>query len=76
MVGNLKKLSITFMQTTFPDSIVRLHKNRIQPKLFQIPNCVETLSWNSNISQTRSDIEVILDELERHLGLVIPIKIS
>ena len=34
MVGNLKKLSATFIQTTFPDSVVRLLKNRIQPKLF------------------------------------------
>ena len=34
MVGNLKKLSTTFIQTTFPDSVVRLLKNRIQPKLF------------------------------------------
>ena len=34
MVGNLKKLSTTYIQTTFPDSVVRLLKNRIQPKLF------------------------------------------
>ena len=34
MVGNLKKLYTTFIQTTFPDSIVRLLKKRIQPKLF------------------------------------------
>ena len=34
MVGNIKKLSTTFIQTTFPDSVVRLLKNRIQPKLF------------------------------------------
>ena len=34
MVGNLKKLSITFIQTTIQDSVVTLLKNRIQPKLF------------------------------------------
>ena len=34
MVGKLKKLSTTFIQTTVPDSVVRLLKNRIQPKLF------------------------------------------
>ena len=28
------KFSTTFVQTTFPDSVVRLLKNRIQPKLF------------------------------------------
>ena len=32
MVGNLKKLSITFIQTTFLDSVIRLIKNRTQPK--------------------------------------------
>ena len=35
MVGKLKKLSTTFIQTTCPDSIVNLLKNRIQPKLFR-----------------------------------------
>ena len=34
MVGNLKKFSMTFIQITYPDSVVRLLKNRIQPKLF------------------------------------------
>ena len=34
MVGKLKKLSTTCIQITFPDSVVRLLKNRIQPKLF------------------------------------------
>ena len=44
MVGKLKNLSTMFIQTTFPDSVVRLLKNSIQPKLFQIPACAETLS--------------------------------
>ena len=34
MVGNIKKLSTTFIETTFPDSVVRLLKNRKQPKPF------------------------------------------
>ena len=37
MVGKLKKLSTTFIQTTVPDSVVRLLKNRIQLKLFLDP---------------------------------------
>ena len=28
MVGNIKKLSTTFIQTTIPDSVVRLHKKQ------------------------------------------------
>ena len=76
MVGNLKKFSTTFIQITCPDSIVRLLKNTIKPKLFQILDYAETLTWNSHISQTRSDIGVILEALERYLSLVIPIKIS
>ena len=74
MVGNIKKLSTTFIQTTFPDYVVRLLKNMIQPKLFQILDCAETLIWNSHISQSRSDIGVILEESERYLSLVIPTK--
>ena len=34
MVGNIKKLYTTFIQTTFQDSVIRLLKNKIQPKLF------------------------------------------
>ena len=34
MVRKLKKLYTTFIQTTSPDSVVRLLKIRIQPKLF------------------------------------------
>ena len=44
LVGKLKKLYTTFIQTTFPYYVVRLLKNRIQPKLFQIPDCAEILS--------------------------------
>ena len=76
MIGNIKKLSTTFIQITCPDSVIRLTKNRTQPKLFQIPYCTETSTSNSYISQTRSDIGVIPEALEIYLSLVIPIKIS
>ena len=76
MVGNLKKLYTTFIQTTCSDSVVRLLKNRTQPKLFQILDCTETSTWNRYISQTRLDVGVILEALERYLSIVIPIKIS
>ena len=42
MVRNIKKLATTFIQTTFPNYVVRLLKNRIQPKLLQILDCAET----------------------------------
>ena len=74
MVGNIKKLYTTFIQTTFPDSVVRLLKNRTQPKLFQILDYAETSTRNNYISQTRSDIGVIPEALEGYLSLVFPIK--
>ena len=42
MVGNLKKLSTTFIHNTCPDSVVMLSKNSLQPKLFQILDCAKT----------------------------------
>ena len=74
MAGNLIKLYTTFIQTTCLDSIVRLLKNRIQPKLSQIPDYTETSTSNSYIYQTRSGIGVILEALEIYLSLVAPIK--
>ena len=47
MVGKLTKFSTTFIQTTFPDSVVRLLKNRLQPKLFPDPR----LCRNFNLKQ-------------------------
>ena len=76
MVGNIKKLSTPFIQTTCPDFVFSLLKNRTQPKLFQISDCVETSTWNSYIYQTRSGMGVILEALEIYLSLLIPIKIS
>ena len=76
MVGKLKKLSTTFIQTTFPDSVISWLKNRTQPKLLEILDCVETSTWNSYISQTRSDIGVIPEALERYLSVVISRKNS
>jgi hypothetical protein len=76
MVGNLMKLSTTFIQTPRSDSVVKLMKNKAQQKLFQIPDCAETLTCDNYISQTRSDKKVIPVAFERCLSLVSLIKIS
>jgi hypothetical protein len=76
MVGNLMKLSTTFIQTPRSDSVVKLMKNKAQQKLFQIPDCAETLSCDNYISRTRADKKVIPVEFERCLSLVSLIKIS
>jgi hypothetical protein len=76
MVGNLMKFSTTFIWTPRSDSVANLMKNKAQQKLFQIPDCAETLTCDSYISQTRSDKKVILVEFEKYLNLVSLIKIS
>jgi hypothetical protein len=76
MVGNLMKFSTTFIWTIRPDSVVNLMKNKAQQKLFQIPDCAETLTCDSYISRTRSDNKVILVTFKRCLSLVSLIKIS
>jgi hypothetical protein len=76
MVGKLMKLITTFIQTTSSDSVVKLMKNKAQQKLFQIPDCAETLTCNSYISRTKSDKKVIPVAFERCLSLVSLIKIS
>jgi hypothetical protein len=76
MVGKLMKFSTTFIWTIRPDSVVKLMKNKAQQKLFQIPDCIETLTCDSYISRTRSDKKVILVAFERFLILVSLIKIS
>jgi hypothetical protein len=76
MVGKLMKLSTTFIWTIRPYSVVNLMKNKAQQKLFQIPDCAETLTCDSYISRTRSDKKVIPVEFERCLSLVSLIKIS
>jgi hypothetical protein len=50
-------------------------KNKAQQKLFQIPDCAETLTCDSYISRTKSDKKVIPVEFERWLSLVSLIKI-
>jgi hypothetical protein len=76
MVGKLMKFSTTFIWTIRPDSVVKLMKNKVQQKLFQIPDCAETLTCDSYISRTRSDKKVIPVTFERCLSLVSLIKIS
>jgi hypothetical protein len=76
MVGNLMKSSTTFIWTIRPDSVVKLMKNKVQQKLFQIPDCAETLTCDSYISRTRSYKKVILGAFESFLSLVSLIKIS
>ena len=47
MVGKLTKFSTTFIQTTFPDSVVKLLKNGYNRNCSQIPDCAE----NFNLKQ-------------------------
>ena len=78
MVGNFKKLSTTFIQNTCPDSVVTLLKNRIQPKLFLIPDRAETFilkQWYL-INQIRyegesRDIGNILNSSYSHKNFII-----
>jgi hypothetical protein len=65
MVGKLMKFSTTFIWTIRPDSMVKLMKNKAQPKLLQISDCTETLTCDSYISRTRSDKKVIPVAFER-----------
>jgi hypothetical protein len=76
MVGKIMKFPITYIWTIRPDSVVKLMKNKAQQKLFQIPDCAETLTCDSYISRTRSDNKVIPVAFERCLSLVSLIKIS
>jgi hypothetical protein len=76
MVGKLMDFSTTFIWTIRPDSVVKLMKNKAQQKLFQIPDCAETLTCDSYIYRTRSDKKVIPVEFERCLSLVSLIKNS
>jgi hypothetical protein len=53
MVGKLMKLSAMFIKITFPDSIVKLAKNRGQQRLLRIPDSTETPIYNSHFSQPK-----------------------
>ncbi len=70
------KFPTTSIYTIRPDSVVKLMKIKAQQKLFQIPDCAETLTCDSYISRTRSDKKVIPVAFERCLSLVSLIKIS
>ena len=67
MVGKLKKLSTTCIQITFPDSVVRLLKNRIQPKLF--PD--SRLHSNFNLKQRYLTNQIRYGGDSRGIGKVI-----
>jgi hypothetical protein len=47
------KFSTTFIWTLRSDFVAKLMKNKVQQKLFQIPDCAETLTCDSYISWTR-----------------------
>jgi hypothetical protein len=79
------KFSTTFVQNTFLDSKVRLDKNRLnskvrlgknrpQSKLFQNSDSTNTSTCNSYISQTVTDMKVILVAYERQRSLLSSIK--
>ena len=76
MVGKLRKLSTTFIDITFPDSVVKLVNNRGQQRVLRIPDNAETPTCNSYISQTRTDKKMILTARERYSSLLLPIKNS
>ena len=76
MVGKTRKLSTKFIKITFPDSVVKLAKNRGQQRLLRILDNTKTPTCNSHISQTRTDKKMILAVRERYNSLLFPIKIS
>ena len=67
MVGKTKKLYTTFVQTTFLDSIVRLLKNRIQPKLF--PD--SRLRRNFNLKQIYLTNQIKIEGDSRGIGNIL-----
>jgi hypothetical protein len=60
----------------FPDSDVKVVKNREQPKLFQVSNSAETSTSNGHNSQAKTDIRLIPAANERYRSLVVLIKFS
>ena len=71
-----KKLSTTFIQTTFQDSVVTLLKNRIQPKLFPDSRLHRDFNLKQRYLTNQIRYGGDLEALERYLSLVIPTKIS
>ena len=67
MVGKIKKLSITFIKTTFLDSVVRLLKYKIQPKLF--PD--SRLHRNFNLKQRYLTNQIRYEGDSRGIGKIL-----
>jgi hypothetical protein len=65
MDGKIRKFPTTFVFNTFSDSVVKFAKNREHYSLFCCPDCAESSDCNCHNSQTRTDIKVISDALER-----------
>jgi len=74
-VGNIRKLSTTFIQIILTDSVVELVKTGPNQNCSRIPDCAETSNLNSHISQLITDNIVILEALERHEILIVLRKI-
>ena len=67
MVWKLKKLYTTFIQTTFPYSVVRLVKNRMQPKLF----LESRLHRNFNLKQRYLTNQIRYGGVSRGIGKIL-----
>jgi len=74
-VGKIKKLSTTFIQIMLTDSVVELVKTGPNQNCSRIPDCVETSTLNSHISQLITDNIVILEALETYESLLVPRRI-
>jgi len=74
-VGKIKKLSTTFIQIILIDSVFELVKTGPNQNCSRIPDCAETSTLNSHISQLITDNIIILEAMERYESLRIPTKI-
>jgi len=74
-VGNIKKLSTTFIQIILTDSVVELVKTGPNKNCSRIPDCAETSTLNSHNSQLIIHNMIILAALERYGSLPVPRKI-
>jgi len=74
-VGKIKKLSTTLIHIILKDSLVELVKTGPNQNSSRIPDYAETSTLNNHISQLITDINVILEALERYESLLVPRKI-
>ena len=74
-IGKINELSTTFIWTILTDSVVELVKTGHNQNCSRIPDCTETSTLNSHISQLITDNIVILEALERYESLLVPRKI-